>query len=515
MKFPRSSGILLHITSLPGGHGLGDLGPSAYEFADFLSESKQSLWQMLPLGPTGYGDSPYQCFSAFAGNPMLLDMGAFVEAGLLARSDLTGSPPASTSVDFPAVQRFKWTLIERAAQNFNGHEPEEYARFCGRESYWLDDFALFMALKDIHGGIAFWRWDRDLAMRDPETLARWSARLTRQIAMHRFTQWIFFQQFGKLRQYCRDRGIRLMGDIPIYAAADSADVWSGRRLFLLQESGEPAWQAGVPPDYFSATGQLWGNPIYDWAEMERTGYEWWIQRFRATFQMFDAVRVDHFRGFQAYWSVPAGEVTAINGQWVPGPGGKVFEAVEKQLGDLAILAENLGVITPEVEAIRHRFQFPGMAILQFAFGTDPQAPDFKPHNYPRDVIAYTGTHDNDTTVGWWTSSGETDSTRTAAEIDSERRFTLEYLGADGNEIHWTFIRALMASVANTVIFPAQDLLGLGSEARMNMPSTLGRNWKWRLRPGALNHVIAARLRRLAECYDRAPAAPPPPAPTTP
>ena len=465
MKFPRSSGILLHVTSLPGGHGLGDLGRSTYEFVDFLASAEQRLWQMLPLGPTGYGDSPYQCFSAFAGNPMLIDLEALVDLGLLDRRDLTSPPANSAMVDFEPVYRFKWPLIEKASRSFVGNQTAGYHEFCCREAQWLDDFALFMAAKDAHGGIAFWRWNRDLAAHKPEALAQWRERLASRVEMHRFAQWVFFDQFGRLRSKCRERGIRLMGDIPIYAAADSADVWSQRNLFLLQESGEPAWQAGVPPDYFSATGQLWGNPIYNWAEMERNGYKWWIERFRSTFQLFDAVRVDHFRGFQAYWNVPAGETTAVNGEWVPGPGAKLFEAVERELGDLAILAENLGVITPEVEAIRHRFGFPGMAVLQFAFGTDPQAPDFRPHNYPRDVIAYTGTHDNDTTVGWWTSTGKGDSTRTAADISEERRYALEYLAADGKEIHWTFIRALMASVASTVIFPAQDLLGLGRDAQ--------------------------------------------------
>ena len=427
MKFPRSSGILLHVTSLPGGHGLGDLGRSAYEFVDFLALAKQRLWQMLPLGPTGYGDSPYQCFSAFAGNPMLIDLEALVELGLLDRRDLSNPPPNSATADFEPVQRFKWPLIEKACRSFARNPTPEYADFCRSETHWLDDFALFMAAKDAHGGIAFWRWNRDLAAHKPEALAQWRERLASRVEMHRFAQWVFFDQFGRLRSKCRECGIRLMGDIPIYAAADSADVWSQRNLFLLQESGEPAWQAGVPPDYFSATGQLWGNPIYNWAEMERNGYKWWIERFRSTFQLFDAVRVDHFRGFQAYWNVPAGETTAVNGEWVPGPGAKLFEAVESELGDLAILAENLGVITPEVEAIRHRFGFPGMAVLQFAFGTDPQAPDFRPHNYPRDLIAYTGTHDNDTTVGWWTSTGEGDSTRTVADISEERRYALEYL----------------------------------------------------------------------------------------
>jgi 4-alpha-glucanotransferase len=319
----------------------------------------------------------------------------------------------------------------------------------------------------------------------------------------KFTQWCFFRQWNALRALCHSRGIQLMGDIPIYAAGDSADVWRARHLWHLTETGAAALVAGVPPDYFSATGQLWGNPIYRWDVMESQGFEWWIERFRATFQLFDIVRVDHFRGFHAFWQVPGGETTAVNGKWVPGPGARLFEALEVSLGRLAIVAENLGVITPEVEAIRKRFEFPGMAILQFAFGNDPQAPDFRPHNYPREVVAYTGTHDNDTTMGWWTSAGAGDSTRTAEDIRSERQRTLAYLGLENSgELNWRFIRALMGSVANTVVFPAQDLLGLGTEARMNMPSTLGTNWLWRMKRNALTPEISARLREMSVLYDR-------------
>jgi 4-alpha-glucanotransferase len=506
MKFPRSSGILLHPTSLPGGHGSGDVGAQALAFADFLADAKQTLWQVLPLGPTGYGDSPYQCFSAFAGNPLLIALDPLVEAGWLDRKDLAAPPPNAASLDYQAALTFKLPLLTKAAAAFHGNattsDRTEYEEFCSREAAWLNDFALFMAAKDAHGGIAWPQWEPELRARNPEALARWREQLRDGIRSQNFVQWIFFRQFDALRTACQARGIRLMGDIPIYASADSSDVWCHRDLFELQESGDPALISGVPPDYFSATGQLWGNPTYNWAAMEKDGYRWWIERFRATFRMFDAVRVDHFRGFQAYWQVRFGETTAVHGAWVEGPGGKVFEAVERELGDLAILAENLGVITPQVEAIRHRFGFPGMAVLQFAFGTDPQGPSFRPHNYPRDVVAYTGTHDNDTAIGWWTSTGEGDSTRTHQQIEAERRFALNYLGADGSEINWSFIRALMASVADTVIFPAQDLLGLGSEARMNLPASLGGNWRWRLTANQLTPAIAARLRNLAAAFDR-------------
>ncbi len=359
-----------------------------------------------------------------------------------------------------------------------------------------------MALKRKFDLVAWPYWPAPLRDREPFSLESFAQVERDALQLVRFQQYVFFSQFHALRAAARARNISLMGDIPIYAAWDSADVWCARHLWRLDERGFPALQAGVPPDYFSATGQLWGNPIYRWDAMEQEGFSWWIDRFRATFQLFDLVRVDHFRGFQAYWAVPGKDTTAVNGEWLPGPAERLFAAIEAALGRLPILAENLGVITPEVEAIRHRFGFPGMAVLQFAFGNDPQAPSFRPHNYPRDVVAYSGTHDNDTTAGWWGSSGA-DSTRTPESILAEREYALRYLGLDApGEIHWHFIRALMASVANTVLFPAQDLLGLGSDARMNMPSTLGGNWLWRLQPGTLTSALAQRLRALAELYDR-------------
>jgi 4-alpha-glucanotransferase len=503
VRFPRSSGLLLHPTSLPGGHGIGDLGPGAGEFLEFLSAAGQSLWQVLPLGPTGYGDSPYQTFSAFAGNPLLLSLDRLTEQGLLPASEVAALPRPAGDVHFETVIRSKWPLLRKAAEAFPPG-TQAFQEFAVRHAGWLDDFTLFMALKQFHGMQAWPEWPRELRDRDPQALARAREQFAPQRHVHAVLQYLFFEQWNALHQDCHRRGVRLMGDIPIYAAGDSSDVWAQREYWDIRDDGQPAWMAGVPPDYFSATGQLWGNPIYRWDLHERLNYAWWVDRFRATFEMFDLVRVDHFRGFQAYWRVPWGEDTAIGGEWAAGPGAKIFEAVQSQLGELPVVAENLGVITPEVEAIRHQFGYPGMAILQFGFGTDPQAPDFRPHNFPREIVAYTGTHDNDTTAGWWASAGVGDSTRSAADIARERAFTCEYLGIDGSEIHWSFIRALMASVADTVIFPVQDVLGLGSEARMNMPSTLGRNWKWRLRPGALTPEHAARLSRLATVFDRAP-----------
>jgi len=496
MRFPRSSGLLLHPTSLAGGHGIGDLGPAAYDFLAFLARSGQSLWQVLPIGPTGYGDSPYQTFSAFAGNPLLLSLDKLAADGLLERREIDSEPRPEGDVEFEEVLAHKGPLLRKAAKAFQQGGAMEV------KASWLEDFALFMALKEAHGMRPWPDWPAELRDRDPEALARARRELADEIAVHKALQSLFFDQWTALREACHKSNVRLMGDIPIYAAGDSSDVWAQRDYWQIRADGNPEFMAGVPPDYFSATGQLWGNPIYRWDFHARDGYSWWVERFRGTFELFDLVRIDHFRGFQAYWQVPWGETTAMRGEWVPGPGAELFEAVEMKLGELPVLAENLGVITPEVEAIRHRFGYPGMAVLQFAFGNDPQAPDFKPHNYPREVVAYTGTHDNDTTAGWWTSAGAGDSTRTANEVAAERAFALEYLDADGTEIQWSFIRALMASVADTVIFPVQDVLGLGSEARMNTPATLGRNWKWRMKPGALTPAHAERLRKLGATYDR-------------
>ena len=505
MSFPRSSGILLHPTSLPGRFGIGDLGPEAYRYVDFLAGAGQRIWQVLPLGPTGYGDSPYQLFSAFAGNPLLISLDQLAEEGYLSRTELENVPafPAD-QVDFGRVIQFKMPLLRLAYERFrSGTRPQEFGDFCSTHERWLNDYALFMALKDAHGGERIWsRWEPDIAARQPHALEHWKARLATQIEALQFMQYAFFRQWRDLQKYARERGIRIMGDLPIYVAHDSADVWASPELFQLDANGDTAVMSGVPPDYFSATGQLWGNPIYRWDRMAETGFRWWIERLRAALTLVDIVRVDHFRGLQAYWEVPAGETTAKNGRWVAGPGPALFEALEAALGRLPIVAENLGVITPEVEAMRTQFGFPGMAILQFAFGKDPQAPDFKPHNYPRDRVAYTGTHDNDTTVGWWTSAGAGDSTRTEEDIRKERDLTRKYLATDGREIHWVFIRALMASVADTVLFPLQDVLGLGGEARMNTPAVPSGNWRWRYRAEMLTGEIGARLNELVILYDR-------------
>jgi 4-alpha-glucanotransferase len=378
-----------------------------------------------------------------------------------------------------------------------------FETFREAEKSWLPEYALFRALKDKFGGVAWTKWDRELALRQPQAIDRARKELAEQIAQQEFLQWIFFEQWNALKAYCRSKNIRVMGDLPIYVAHDSADVWAHPEYFHLDASGNATKIAGVPPDYFSATGQLWGNPIYRWERMADDGYSWWVERFRGAFRMFDLLRVDHFRGFEAYWEVPGGEATAINGRWTKGPGAALFAAVEAKLGKLPILAENLGVITPEVEAIREGFGFPGMAILQFAFGTDPQGPDFRPHNYPRNRVAYTGTHDNDTTIGWWTSTPGAGSTRTEEDIRKERDFARAYLNLRNDEqVNWAFIRTLMASVADTVIFPLQDVLGAGAAARMNTPGTATGNWRWRFRAEKLTAGIAGTLAEMARLYDR-------------
>jgi 4-alpha-glucanotransferase len=505
--FPRCSGILLHVTSLPGGHGIGDLGKSAYEFVQFLVDSGQKIWQVLPLSPTGYGDSPYQSFSAFAGNPLLIDLTALQEQGLLAPGDFAGAKDLHRDeVDYVGVSAFKLGLLRKAAGNFIARACEAHRTafdtFCRDNADWLDDYALFMACKGAYQGQAWTHWDPAIRRRNPTALTEWRERLKSETDLHKFAQFEFFRQWGKLKTHCNDLGIKIMGDLPIYVAHDSADVWAHPDLFRLDGDSNPTAVAGVPPDYFSATGQLWGNPLYRWDRLAASGYKWWIDRFRASFKMFDMVRLDHFRGFEAYWEVPGGALTAAEGEWVKGPGAELFNAVQAELKELPIVAENLGVITPEVENLRRQFGFPGMSILQFAFGNDPQAPTFRPHNYVHELVAYTGVHDNDTTVGWWTSSGTGDSTRSAGDIRQEREFTRAYLNFEDDPVHWVFIRSVMASIAAVAIAPLQDVLGLGNGARMNLPGTVTGNWRWRYRAEALTKEISERLQMLAVLYDR-------------
>jgi 4-alpha-glucanotransferase len=508
MTFPRSSGVLLHPTSLAGRFGIGDLGPAAFEFIDLLAAGGQRVWQVLPLGPTGYGDSPYQSFSAFAGNPLLISPDDLRKHGLLDESDLHDLARSDAGrVDYEQVIAHRRVLWPRVVERFEASGPAVHQRFdgfCSRQAAWLHDFALFMALKDAHDQVAWTKWEVDIAAREPEAIERWSSRLAREIRLHKLTQFLFFDQWARVHAHCRSRSIDILGDLPIFAAHDSADVWARRDLFRLDSSGRPTIVAGVPPDYFSATGQLWGNPHYDWKRLEHTGYAWWIDRVRTLLTLVDRVRLDHFRGFVASWEVPGDATTAIHGEWKRGPGAALFEAIHTALNmsPLPFVAENLGVITPEVHALQQRFGFPGMAILQFAFGTDPQAPDFRPHNFASNLVVYTGTHDNDTTVGWWTG-GAGHSTRSEDDITREHDYARRYLGIDDErEVQWDLIRAALGSVADTAIIPAQDLLGLGSEARMNQPGTRSGNWRWQLGPGQLTKDIMRRLGGLTETYER-------------
>jgi 4-alpha-glucanotransferase len=509
MSTERASGLLLHPTSLPSPFGIGDLGPAALSFVDQLAGARQRIWQVLPVGPTGYGDSPYQSLSAFAGNPLLISLEELVGEDLLARSDVGDADQfRSGPVDYQAVIAHRRALWPRLLERFEvAARPNTRARldrFCHANSAWLDDFALFIAVKDAHDQRAWTSWPADIAGHEPGAVLAWSAQLAREIQQCKLTQFVFFEQWQSLRAHCRARGIQILGDLPIFVAHDSADVWARREFFRLSADGRPAIVTGVPPDYFSATGQLWGNPHYNWEKLAESGYAWWIDRVRATLALVDRVRLDHFRGFVAAWEVPGTATTALDGQWRPGPGARLFEAIQRALGAsvLPFVAENLGVITQEVEALRRQFGLPGMAILQFAFGDDPQAPDFIPHNHHRDLVVYTGTHDNDTTIGWWTGDvGHT--TRSSEAVRSERAYATRYLSLrPDSEINWELIRAAMASVAETAIVPVQDVLGLGSEARMNTPGTSSGNWTWRLSPGGLTADMVARLATLADTYDR-------------
>ena len=506
MSFSRSSGVLLHPTSLPGRYGVGDLGAEAYRFIDFLAASGQTLWQVLPLGPTGYGDSPYQSFSAFAGNTLLVSPERLLAEGLLDERDLDDAPSLPPDrVDFGAAIEFKNKLLRRAFEHFH-HATDTSLRgafetFSQRESAWLDDYALYRAMKDARNGVAWNKWEPPMVRREPGALAAAREGLREQVSAQKFYQFLFFKQWHALKRYANERGVSVVGDIPIFVAHDSADVWTHPRLFKLNEDGSPRVVAGVPPDYFSATGQLWGNPLYDWERLRADDFRWWIARVSAMLRTVDILRIDHFRGFAASWEIPGGDTTAERGQWVNAPGRELFEAIKRTLGTLPILAEDLGVITPDVEALRDDFGFPGMRILQFAFGGDSKNIDL-PHNYHRDIAVYTGTHDNDTTVGWFKSEAGAGSTRTPAEIEAERKFCLDYLNSNGREIHWDFIRAVLASVGNIAIIPLQDLLGLGNEARMNLPNSTDGNWAWRYAEGALTNDLRDRLKELIELYGR-------------
>ena len=493
MKFERSSGVLLHPTSLPGRYGIGDLGPSAFQFIDWLADAGCKLWQILPLGPTGYGDSPYQCFSAFAGNPYLISPDFLLRDNLLHPDDLAEVPDfAADEVDYGRIIPWKLNLLERAFIRFKSAPKavrQEFDHFCAENVAWLRDYVLFMALKEAHGGGDWGKWPEPLRKRDSDTLEEAGTRHADAIERYTFYQFAFFRQWSAVRRHAHDRGIRIVGDIPIFVAYDSADVWANPELFFINEDSQPSVVAGVPPDYFSATGQLWGNPLYRWDVLKSRDYDWWIARFRAILSQVDVVRLDHFRGFAGYWEIPAGSATAETGRWVPGPGEDFLKAVESALGELPIIAEDLGEITPDVIVLRDQFDLPGMKILQFGFSGPDNA--FLPHNYPSHCVSYTGTHDNDTARGWYETASE-----------HERDFARRYLDTDGNNFAWELVRAGWASVAVYALAPMQDLLGLGTEARMNFPSTLGGNWSWRLLPDELSRELQERVRELNYLYRR-------------
>ncbi len=495
----RISGVLLHPTSFPSPFGIGDLGPGARQFIDFLTNSNQQVWQVLPLGPTGFGNSPYMCYSAMAGNPLLISLEILRDRNLLAQNDFHDLPEfPSDRVDYDAVIASKLPLLRAAGAKFKvyaGASPQqqqEFKSFCDSRAYWLDDYALFMALKTEHDGASWHLWEPSLAKRQPEAMAAATTRLSEEIFFQKFLQFEFSRQWSDLRSYANQHGIYIVGDIPIYVAHDSSDVWSRPENFSLDaRTGEPAMMAGVPPDYFSATGQLWGNPTYNWGQLKKTQFAWWIQRFQALKDYVDYIRIDHFRGFEAFWAVPRGQTTAMKGRWVKAPGHEFFETLRQELGELPILAEDLGIITPEVEALRDRFEFPGMKVLHFAFGSDP-ANVFLPFNYPRNCVVYTGTHDNDTTVGWFNSAD-----------DYEKGNLTNYIGAVSEDgIHWDLIRVAMGSIANLAILPMQDLLGLGNEARMNYPSIAEGNWAWRYPAEALQEGVKNKLATLTWLFGR-------------
>jgi 4-alpha-glucanotransferase len=498
--FPRSSGILLHPTSLPGRYGIGDLGEWAYRFVDWLEAAGQTLWQVLPLGPTSYGDSPYQSLSAFAGNPNLISLDILVNEGWLLPDEVANVPNFPVHhVDYGEVIQYHHLLLSLAYKRFEeAATPEQrmaFSTWTEQNAYWLEDFALFAALKEHNGGKPWTEWPIEQALRYPDAMDVARVEYERLISEQRFRQWVFHQQWYALKRYANEKRIRLVGDIPIFVAHDSADVWANRDSFYLDETGHPTVIAGVPPDYFSPTGQRWGNPLYRWDKMAEDEYSWWISRIRTTLSLVDLVRIDHFRGFEAYWEVPASETTAVRGRWVPGPGMSFFDVVREKLGNLPIIAEDLGLITPGVIALRDGLGLPGMKILQFAFGGSGGENAFLPHHHVPNCVVYTGTHDNNTTVGWWQTDEAT------PEI---RNYLQEYIGHPVKQANWELIRLGMMSVAHTFITPMQDVLGFGADTRMNTPGRESGNWGWRFTADWLGNPAHDRLAHLTRIFGRWP-----------
>lgn len=497
MQIERSAGILLHPTSLPGKFGIGDLGPNAYHFIDFLKSSGQTLWQTFPLGPTGYGDSPYQCFSAFAGNPLLISPELLLKDGLLSEKDLQDVPDFNShKIDFGWVINYKYGLLKKAFENFivqKKNLDDECGEFCKKNSYWLDDYSLFMAAKQYHGGVLWTQWDPSIAFR--KNLSEWKTKLKEEINYQKFLQFTFHKQWTNVRGYAHKNGIKIIGDLPIFIAYDSADLWANKKLFTVRNDGSLEFVAGVPPDYFSATGQLWGNPLYKWKAMEKDDFAWWKKRIANLLTMVDIVRIDHFRGFDAYWEIPGDATTAINGRWVKAPGEKLFNAIRKEHGELPIIAEDLGVITDSVEELRDKFDFPGIKILQFGLGENGDK-KFLPHNHIKNCVVHTGSHDNETTRGF---------------LESERHkhsgiyhWAQKYFNYHGEHLTYELIRASYESVANICVIPMQDILDLGNEARMNLPGTLGGNWTWRFTWDQIHHDLAKHYKEMTIMFERPP-----------
>ncbi len=503
MKKLRHAGILFHPTSLPNRHGIGDLGREAYIFVDFLVTSGAKLWQILPLGPTGYGNSPYSARSSFAGNELLISLDNLLEMGLLSEKLVTNHPEFDEeTVEYDRVYSWKMRLLKRAAAEFmssaDTEQKKSYEKFCSKQVSWLEDYALFMSIYEEYQD-SRWHsiWDADIGYREPKAMARWTEKKSDEIVIWKTLQYLFFLQWQALRTYTNEQGIQLVGDIPIFVASDSVDTWSNLHLFKTDEKRQFSAISGVPPDFFSATGQLWGTPVYNWDVNEKEGFSWWLSRIDAALDLTDIIRIDHFRGFSAYWEVPAGETTAINGSWVKAPGKELFKAIRAHRGDIPIIAEDLGVMTPEVEELRDSYGLPGMKVFQFAFDylgpgkLDPDN-DFLPHNFPYNCVAYTGTHDNDTTVGWYQSLP-----------DEYRDLVRKYLARGDEDIAWSMIRVLLSSAAKYVVIPMQDLLNLDGTARMNTPATAGpHNWSWRLKAGALRDFIASRFSDMVNIYGR-------------
>ncbi|PRR82169.1 4-alpha-glucanotransferase [Clostridium vincentii] len=488
----RKSGIILPIFSLPSNYGIGTFGKEAYKFVDFLEKAKETFWQILPIGPTSYGDSPYQSFSTFAGNPYFIDLEVLSEGGLLEKSQIEkfNFGNDENNIDYGIMYESRYKVLKIAFKNKNESYEKKLKEFKDLNKYWIFDYALFMAIKDYNNGVSWNNWDKDIKFRKPEAMKKYSDLLKEEIEFHVFLQFLFYKQWIELKNYANKKGVKIIGDIPIYVAEDSSDIWANTRLFMLDDELFPKKVSGCPPDLFSATGQLWGNPIYNWKQLNKEGYNWWIKRVKASLELFDVIRIDHFRGFESYWTIPYGDKTAVNGQWEKGPGIEVFDAIKKELGEIDVIAEDLGYITKEVRELLNKCNYSGMKVMQFAF--DPKGDsEYLPHNYDKNTVVYTGTHDNDTIKGWFSALSK-----------EEKEFCKKYTGMKNKDDNWTFIKSAISSVADTAIIQMQDVLNSGEEARINLPSTIGTNWKWRMNKYDMSDELANKLKDINETYRR-------------